>query len=120
MRMLIRTSLSLILTVVAALGSAGCCNGVNCGPCPSAISLHVTDVATGSAIAGVKVTGAPGSCDDQGGCQLGSGPGSYHLHIEAPGYVPLDLAVEVPAIDEGGCCSCGFNQASPAATLTKA
>ncbi len=119
-RMLIRTSVSALVSVLAVLAGSGCCDGVQCGPCPTAIFLRVTDATTRDAITGLKVTGAPGTCDDQGVCLLGSGAGSYHLHIEAPGYVATDRTVDVPAVDEGGCCACGFNQAAPSVTLRKA
>ena len=111
----------LLLTLAALLPGAGCstCAGVECGACSSAIFLHVNDEA-GDPIAGVTVTGADGGCDDTIGCQIGSSAKTYQLHIAAPGYAPLDVTIDVPAVEETGCCSCGYDQVSKDVTLTKA
>ena len=112
----------LLLTVAALFPGAGCdtCAGVQCGACGSPIFLHVNDAATGDPIPGVTVTGADGGCDDTIGCQLGSSAKTYQLHVEAPGYAPADVTIEVPAVEETGCCGCGYDQVSKDITLTKA
>lgn len=112
----------LLLSVFAALPGAGCdpCANIQCGACAAAIFLHVNDATTGDPIPGVTVTGSLGGCDDAIGCQIGSAAGTYQLTIEAPGYAPTDVTVEVPATEEDGCCSCGYEQISKTVTLTKA
>jgi hypothetical protein len=114
---------SVLLTLAALFPGAGCadeCAGLLCGACWSAISLQVKDADTGEALADFMVTGADTTCRLTTVCDIGTEPGTYQLHVEATGYAPADVTIEVPAVGEIGCCECGYDQVAKTITLTKA
>jgi hypothetical protein len=91
------------------------CVGVVCAPCAPPIVLHVTDAATGEAIADVAVDGES-ACSletTDTTCPLDGAPyttpGVHRIQLSAPGYEPLEADVEVgEAPLPKPCCYCGY------------
>jgi hypothetical protein len=86
--------------------AAACCDGVLCGLCAPALSVSVTDAATGEPIP--SATAADGFCDALGSCGWSNGPGSYGVELSAPGYETRSLEATVPESEGDSCCDCGF------------
>jgi hypothetical protein len=81
-------------------------------PCPLPIAATIT-VSASNAPAGIAglavmvsgvVTGG-GPCT-QGVCHVFGGRGSYHVELQAPGYVPVALNLTITG-EDAGCNTCG-------------
>ena len=109
------------LVMMMAAGGVSCgslvelpdeCTGVQCGPCPPALTVKLT-AAGGGPVQDVTIGGEDASCHNDTHatfCSLGrSEPGTYQFTVNAPGYQPLSLTESVPALDSPGCCSCGYD-----------
>jgi len=84
--------------------AAGCCDGVMCGPCGSALGVQAVDAVTEQRIDEAECTiSATGQS-----CDLASEPGTYVVAIAAPGYAPVERTYTVAESDGDGCCDCGY------------
>ncbi len=109
------------LVMMMAAGGVSCgpfedvadaCAGVQCGPCPPALTVKLT-APGGGPIKGVTVEGEQADCHNDTHatfCSLGRNQaGAYRFTVSAPGYQPLTLNETVPELDSPGCCACGYD-----------
>lgn len=106
------------LACLPLLSLAACdseCRNIQCGPCPSPISIEVTDALDGSAVPNVRVTSARGNgtCSDAGAktiCTVDAAKptGAWILEVSADGFMPQSIEVNVAADSGEDCCSCGY------------
>ncbi|HSP19061.1 MAG TPA: hypothetical protein VLQ79_06090 [Myxococcaceae bacterium] len=86
-----------------------------CGVVPPALTLRVLDAADAGIVHSARVNGFPFDCPTFCQVQLPDG-GSVHragpvpVAVDAPGYVPQQLEVTVPAVtvDPRACCGLDF------------
>jgi hypothetical protein len=109
-----RGSVGLATVLMLATG----CNGATCDACLEALRIKIFDDATST-----PLTGATGFTELSGGMRQdllpiessgvselygGSGAGTYRIHIERPGYHPVDLTNV--RVESGGTCDCPLTQ----------
>ena len=93
-----------LLLVCAGLTVAACgtgderCSGVQCGPCPPALTVKVTAEAT---------VCTPARSES----------GLYEFDVSAPGFRTERVEQTVPEAQSGGCCACGYESKTVELTL---
>lgn len=105
--------LSLCLSACGGLPWEENCKTIQCSPCPPALTVRVRG-APGQPVPEVVLGSGQGSCSRDAEVAIcnpsQSGPGRYVLDLQAPGYQPLHLEEEVPAVVEStGCCHCSYD-----------
>ena len=103
--------------------AAGCagdpCAGIQCGPCPPALTVRVQDP-QGQPISGATIPGFATECGVATAwteCSFGSSPGEFHLEVTAPGFQAQHVMATVPASPRTGCCSCGYESTTVTVVL---
>jgi hypothetical protein len=113
----LRIGLALIAAGSVAV-SCGECSGPSL-QCPYYVTLTVTTPAGGT-LTGVKATvsGSPLTCDPIPSGALCSGGGDGRLHVEAPGFQPVDVDSTVMTTPAPRCGCPGVGRDPSTVTLT--
>ena len=88
--------------------------GVDCGACPPAFTLHITDADTGQPVSDVNVSGAEAYCAVEATlgytvCEVELGVGTFDITLAADGYEDLPVSVTINPDSGESCCGCGYN-----------
>ena len=115
-----------LLLVCAGLTVAACgtgderCSGVQCGPCPPALTVKVT-AEGGGPVADASLVGEPGECNSTAEATVctpaRSESGLYEFDVSAPGFRTERVEQTVPEAQSGGCCACGYESKTVELTL---
>lgn len=114
---------SLLALLASGCECAGLCAGVQCGPCPPALTLtivsdsDVTPTVTGDVELDCESHGDTTSCVSRSGEPVA--PGTYLFAITAPGH-PMAEATLVVGPAGSGCCACDVQGDSAEVVLTAA
>ncbi len=104
---------ALVLLFASFFGTlaAGCagdeCAGLQCGPCPPALTVRVQDT-HGQPVPGAAIPGYATDCSSAAGCSFGSSAGEFHFEVTAPGFKPQHVMATAPSSPSTGCCACGY------------
>lgn len=111
----------LLALIASGCECAGLCAGIQCGPCPPALTLtivgtsDVTPTVTGDVELDCSTFGGTTSCVSRDGEPIA--PGTYLFAITAPGH-PMAEATLVVGPAGSGCCACDVQGDSAEVVLT--